>query len=231
MRRLAVRPAVIGSLAVTAGLVAMSAAPALAATSQTTNGGFETPAIGASPGYQTFPTGSTGITGWTVSSGTVDLVDASLFQPNSGAQSLDLDGTNPGTLAQSVTVQPGMTYHVAFALAGNPNGGPTIKSLTVTFGGQAHPYTFDTTGRSPQNMGWTPQGFDVTVPASGSTSALTFASGDPSNSNGGPEIDDVSVTATPGPAPSLPEVPYTALLALGGLAAIGAVTALRHRTA
>jgi hypothetical protein len=52
--------------------------------------------------------------------------------------------------------------------------------------------SFDTTGKDRQNLGWEPQHFLVTAPASGATVRLTFQAVTPGA--GGPLLDAVSVT-------------------------------------
>src|SRR5262249_20311045 len=74
-----------------------------------TNGGFE------QPGGQTadlfLPAGNSSLTGWTIVSGSVDIVPSTGSWPAyEGSQSLDLDGHSAGTIEQSFTTTVGITY-------------------------------------------------------------------------------------------------------------------------
>jgi hypothetical protein len=77
------------------------------------NGGFEAPVITSPLGYQTITLGSepNGFT-WRVLSGNVDITaDGAfgIFRSFEGRQFLDLDGTTPGAVAQSIPTTPGTT--------------------------------------------------------------------------------------------------------------------------
>jgi choice-of-anchor C domain-containing protein len=168
------------------------------------NGSFETSSLGDIGGFTTLSTGSTAITGWTVTSGNIDYI-GTYWQSFDGNRSLDLNGLVPGSIAQTFDVVSGQTYQVTFYLAGNPAGGPTPKTLQTSAGATVVLSSFDTTGHDLQNMGWTPVSFDFT--ANGTTETLTFLStttGDSGNltypTAFGPALDDVSVTAVPEPS-------------------------------
>ena len=91
-----------------------------------TNGSFEIgPASGANLNI-----GSTAITGWTVFGHDVDYV-SSLWQNTDGTKSIDLNGGSIGGIAQTFDTVAGNTYQVLFDLAGNPDGGPAIKTLGI----------------------------------------------------------------------------------------------------
>ena len=102
------------------------------------NGGFELPAVGG-----TYSTLTSGLTGWTIESGSVDLIHT-YWTPFEPTQSLDLDGTSPGTISQSFATLPGHSYELFFAFSNNPdghgqvyNGGPSSfpASARVTLDG------------------------------------------------------------------------------------------------
>jgi choice-of-anchor C domain-containing protein len=144
------------------------------------------------------------ITGWTVGTGNIDYI-GTYWTSADGNRSLDLNGTVPGSIFQTFDVNPGQTYQVTFYLAGNPAGGPTAKTLTTSANATIVLSSFDTTGKTLANMGWTPVSFNFT--ATGSTETLTFLStttGDSGNSTYptafGPALDNVSVTAVPEPS-------------------------------
>src|SRR5262245_1025865 len=65
------------------------------------NGGFEQPTPLPHVWGDEYAAGSNGIPGWTVVSGSVNIQSASWFDPYQGAQSLDLDGSHPGSIQQS----------------------------------------------------------------------------------------------------------------------------------
>ncbi len=63
-----------------------------------TNGSFE---LGPDPGaFLPLPTGSTDLTGWTVTSGNVDYIGSS-WQASDGSRSLDLSGAGAGQIGQT----------------------------------------------------------------------------------------------------------------------------------
>jgi choice-of-anchor C domain-containing protein len=138
------------------------------------NGSFENASVDPGGSFVTLPAGSMQITGWTVVSGDIDYIGGYWVAAN-GARSLDLVGDqNVGGVAQTFDTVPGATYQVSFALAGNPQGPPTIKPLAVSVGAVVQNYTFDTTGKSLSNMGWVTN--QLTFTASGPATTLSFIS-------------------------------------------------------
>jgi hypothetical protein len=115
-------------LALSTLLVAVTATPAAAA--PVLANGFEDPAITA--GFHEYFTGES-FDGWRVTSGTVDVV--ALFVDAEGRQSLDLNGSEDGAAARTLPAQLLTTYKVTFAVAGNTEGPPTVKSGKVTVNG------------------------------------------------------------------------------------------------
>ena len=108
------------------GLVAVLCGAAHAAPFQ--NGSFET---GPTPGgYVTLTAGDTQITGWTVTGNSVDYI-GSYWPAADGSRSLDLSGNAAGGVAQAFDTVAGHTYRVGFALAGNPDCAPTVKTVQV----------------------------------------------------------------------------------------------------
>lgn len=167
-------------------------------TSELQNGSFE---LGGAPcNMFGIPKGSTILPGWTVIEGSIDWYGPPPncgWQASDGKDSLDLVGDQTGGIGgveQTFRTSAGTTYTVAFDLAGNSSGPPVVKPVTVTVDGVTMHYTFDTTGRSPTNMGWTTKTF--TFVASGTTATLRFVS-DVSASgfiNAGAALDNVRVT-------------------------------------
>ncbi|HET9392931.1 MAG TPA: choice-of-anchor C family protein [Candidatus Rubrimentiphilum sp.] len=174
-----------------AGLLLSAGAAFAKAANLIKNGGFDS---GPQPSYYTmFPKGSTAIPGWIVTMGSVDVIGPNWHDADGGKNSIDVDGTpGPGAIAQSFATKRGTKYTVWFALAGNPECGPTIKRLLVTAGGASRRYTFDTSHTSDPHMGWQRKSFTFTA-AAGARSTLTFTSLDPKGSLCGPAIDAVRV--------------------------------------
>ena len=121
-------------------------------------------------------------------SGELDLVPSSVWLPEIGNQSVELNGgTRAATIAQAFGATEGATYRVSFYLAGNPawQGGTLMKlqvswedidthgnTLSIT----TKNFTFDTTGKTPTDMGWTKHSFRVTsVPGMSETVTSAFA--------------------------------------------------------
>src|SRR5687768_11111054 len=127
-------------IALTTVLVALSAPPAAAA--PVFADGFEDPPLSVS--YKEYLAGQQ-FGGWTVASGTVDVV--TYWENAEGRQSLDLNGTAQGSVARTLPAQLLTTYKVTFAVAGNPEGLPTVKSGKVTVNGQqVDTFTFSVAG-------------------------------------------------------------------------------------
>jgi choice-of-anchor C domain-containing protein len=159
------------------------------------NGGFEAPAIPANS-FIRYGTGST-IGPWRVTQGNVDLTGANFWQAGDGRQSLDLEGSDSGTVEQRLATHIGGCYTVTFALAGNPDGGPTVKRgfARVVQHTVGHPtvqknFIFNTAGKSRGSMGYVPQRFRFRAFAPSAT--LTFAS--TTGGGYGPVVDAVDVT-------------------------------------
>jgi choice-of-anchor C domain-containing protein len=168
---------------------------ATASASVFTNGSFEAglTEVGA---FTTLSAGdTTSIQGWTVGGAGIDYI-GSYWQPENGSRSIDLNAVDTGSISQTFDVVNGQTYKVAFYMAGNTAGDPTVKSLSALGAGAAtvvFPTSFDTTGNKLESMGWILKSFDFT--ASGSTETLTFQS--TITGAYGPALDNVSVTPVP----------------------------------
>jgi choice-of-anchor C domain-containing protein len=199
-------------------LAALAALPTGANAAAFMNGSFETgPAVGS---FTTLGTGSTALTGWTVTSGSVDYI-GSYWQAAEGVRSVDLDGSSVGSIAQTFDTSIGSTYVVTFFMSGNPDGGPNPKTMDVSAtGGATVGYVFPMAGVSrPNNMLWTEMTYVFT--ASSASTTLSFAS----TTGGqffGPALDNVSVVAVPEPA--------TWAMMIGGLGLVG-VSMRRRKTA
>ncbi|MER7707664.1 choice-of-anchor C family protein [Kitasatospora sp. NPDC097605] len=153
------------------------------------DGSFETPKAPANA--FTNLTAGQAIGPWTVTAGSVDLIGAGFWQAAEGDQSLDLNGGTNGAVTQSFTTVPGTTYSVTYALAGNPGGGPALKTGRALIDGQNfQDFSFDVTGRTRTAMGYV--GRQFTFVAQGSSTTLGFTS--TVAGAYGPVIDNVQVT-------------------------------------
>ena len=161
-----------------------SAAPAV-------NGSFE---AGSAPGLftQLSAGDSTTITGWTVSSGTIDYI-GTYWPAADGARSIDLNGSGPGAIQQTVPTTIGAAYRVTFSMSGNPAGGIGTKTLTAGIGAAPASFSYEIGAVNPPtltDMKWATRTF--TFVATAATTTLTFTS---TVANGvfGPALDNVRV--------------------------------------
>lgn len=139
---------------------------------------------------------STAIDNWTVTQGSVDWIGA-YWQAQQGSRSLDLDGDEgvPGAISQTFDTNVGSSYFVSFYMSGNPDQGPTLKTMTVSAtGGSTTAYTYDTSaaGTTLANMQWAVKGYTFTATSVATT--LTFTSTTPGGY--GPALDNVVITET-----------------------------------
>ncbi|MFE2110002.1 choice-of-anchor C family protein [Kitasatospora sp. NPDC059463] len=152
------------------------------------DGSFETPKAPANA-FTPLTTGQ-GIGPWAVTAGSVDLIGAGFWQAAEGDQSLDLNGSSSGTVAQSFTTVPGTTYSVSYALAGNPAGGPALRTGRALIDGQDfQDFSFDVTGRTRTAMGYVGRQFTFVAQAASTTLSFTSTVAGAY----GPVIDNVQV--------------------------------------
>jgi choice-of-anchor C domain-containing protein len=169
------------------------------------NGSFE---VGPAPGtHITLPEGSTAIDNWTVigsgitiAADTIDYIGTT-WVASDGRRSLDLNGYfGTGGVEQALSTTPGNTYVVTFDMAGNPDNGPTIKTMDVSAIGtttQTQGFSFDITGKTRSNMGWTSMQWSFVADAPVTT--LQFMSTVTGDQNAwGPALDNVSIVPVPG---------------------------------
>jgi choice-of-anchor C domain-containing protein len=178
-----------------------------------TNGGFEAPIAPPNNFITATPTG------WSVTSGNVDIVNNGYWPAFEGNQSIDLNGTTAGTISQSFATTPGQQYHLSFEYANNADNPGLLATGTVSLTGAgtlltanlAHTGSMKT---SLAAMNYTP--FNADFIANSASTTLTFASTIPGDQ--GLALDAASVTAV---IPTVPEPSTLALCALGGLALAG----------
>jgi len=179
------------------GVRSASAAPVF---NLVNDGGFEDPFVGGT--FNSYNAGDN-FGAWHVDSGGVDLINT-YWTSAEGVQSVDMNGTSAGSISQTIGgLSVGQQYQLSFFLAGNPAGGPTIKDLQTSLGGNVlGSNSFDITGKSTSDMGWTQFTYNFT--AADSSTLLSFQSltsapctGASALSACGPALDDVSIRAVP----------------------------------
>ncbi|HLZ84935.1 MAG TPA: DUF642 domain-containing protein [Caulobacteraceae bacterium] len=190
------------------------------------DGNFNAPSGGA--GFTTYSAGSSfgpwqvGTPAQDIGAGSVDLIGGYWQAPTAGGGSVDLDGNNPGTISQTLTLAKG-TYDLTFDLSGNPDGGASAKTVDVSVGAGSGAFTYTTGANSHGMMNYQLETLPFTVATAGPVT-LTFASADAANSPYGPVIGDVSI------ASAIPE-PASWALMLTGVAGLGTTLRSRKRTA
>jgi choice-of-anchor C domain-containing protein len=189
------------------------------------NPSFEQPVV-PNPDFQYYYAGDTSITGWTIVGGSVDVLSTN-WQAHEGKQSVDLSGVSTGGLYQNINTTAGTTYRLGFWLAGNSEfqgnfgTGPLIKMMKLSWAGSpVATLSFDVTGKTKTNPGWTFYSYDLT--ATNPSTRLEFDS--VTSGTAGPLIDDLSFVQIAPPA----SVPLPGGLGSGVLAA-GTLLVARRR--
>ena len=160
-----------------------------------TNGGFEEPVVVG--GNQSFGSGSTAITGWTVS-GNVDVNEGGptvLGESHSGKQNIDINGSpGPGAVDQSFATTPGASYLVSLFYSNNPNPSeaspPYSASISVIGGSTLFSETVVHSDAAQGAMNWLP--FERSFVADSATTTLRLQS--LQGGYNGVYFDTVSVT-------------------------------------
>lgn len=162
------------------------------------DGGFEVPKVPAGTFVRYGATSDIGR--WTVTGGDADLIGSGFWQAAEGRQSLDLDGDVSGTIEQTFATTASVCYAVHYALAGNVDSGPAVKTGYAqvnqsVLGLSSRPirrdFTFNITGKSRDDMGYVRRTFYFRSLSSKATLGFTSTT----HSGYGPVLDDVSVTA------------------------------------
>jgi choice-of-anchor C domain-containing protein len=172
--------------------------PATAGANLIVSGSFELPATSL---VMDVPAGDPSLVGWTVVSGSVDVVNGVYYPAFVDSQSLDMDGVSAGTITQSFTTTIGSTYNLTFEFANNFRGGTVPAQATVSvLGAGPTPRLSQGLVHSDSSFGGMDyQLFSGLFTADSATTTLRFTSTDPANSLGGIVLDAVSVTPAPEP--------------------------------
>ncbi|MGQ0701041.1 MAG: DUF642 domain-containing protein [Panacagrimonas sp.] len=200
MKRISVFPAT-GARAVARLALAASLATGLLTTTANaapfSNGSFETPVLGgvSAPSFQTIPTNGT-IGAWAVVLGNVDVV-GTFWDAADGAQSIDLNGQEPGAICQAFDTLAGTDYTLNFALSRNGATGvsPASATLGVFVDGNL-------LGTFTHNAPWTQtdpawESKEVSFTPTTAATVVCFSSLAPTSGDGGPAIDSVTLSVAP----------------------------------
>ena len=178
-----------------------------------TNGGFEAPIVAAGS-FSNFGTGSTGITGWTVTGpagkgvspvSTTFVQNGVTFEAQAGNQWLDMtgDGSNSTEgVQQSVATTAGTNYVLTFYVGNTTGGG--IFGTTSTDGLDINGVrvgTFTNNAADATGLNW--EQFSYSFMASGASTTIGFVNLDPGsdNSNGLDGVDlELGTVGAPEPA-------------------------------
>ncbi len=123
--------------------------------------------------YTEFTSGQT-FGNWEVVAGSVGL-ETSHERGPFGGLAIDLDGSSPGAISQTISTTQGRQYQVLFALSGNYAGSDKYQQLRVSVAGQSQDFTHQSTPDwLSSNLLWDQRSFEFT--ADGSTEDLQFTS-------------------------------------------------------
>lgn len=200
-------------------VAALLACGGASAANLVTNGSFEAPDI-VGGSYVLHTTGSTAITGWTVTGPAGDSVqltpDTYLgLQADDGRQWLDLTGIfgyDKGVRSDAFATTVGATYRIRFAVGNYIPFGPSTVGLSIS-GGPEQLFVNPSVAANPKSpMNWA--SFSVDWVADATSAQLSFlgrANGTLSN-NAGIGLDSVMVEQIGAP---VPEPGTYALMAFG----------------
>jgi choice-of-anchor C domain-containing protein len=140
--------------------------------------------------------GSTAMSGWQIIGADIDLM-CNYWTVTDGTRAIDLNGDHGvAAIAQSFATTPGQKYQVRFAFTGNPHGlNAKVVRMRVTAASNAAEFSFDTTGKAIENMGWVERYFPFT--ATSTTTTLKFESLSTEFCCTGPALDNVRVEVAP----------------------------------
>ena len=203
------------------------------------NGGLETSLTATQPDdlvYASPSMNSNALPGWTITSGTVDIVPNSYFQAAQGNFSVDLIGTpGIGSIAQTFATTPGDLYRLTFEFSVNPENKSKEKNTTKVLQVEAlgangssvlASQTWqDTVGtRTRTNMEYQQKTFTFT--ADGTSATLTLAALAPLNLPAGitaataycgPVVDGLDLEDTGSGQPPAPEPASLGIVGAGAI--------------
>lgn len=170
----------------------------LGATELMVNGSFEDPDVGPAVGFTAAD--STTVTGWSNSDPTTEIWANGFLgaEPVDGKQIIELNGSGPATMTQTLNVAPGqvLNWSVAYRLRG-ANDRATLKVLPGTSADPAIAPLADVvlTGSTSE---WTTHSGTIDVPSGVSEVVLSLASDPLTNPGGsGNLVDAVSLQSCP----------------------------------
>ena len=178
------------------------------------NGSFETPVTSF-----IMPSMTSGLTGWTIAYGNIDLLSSGYWQSVAG-QNIDLNGNQPGGIYQDITTVPGQVYTLRFAYTANPGilpGMPTNMILSVLWDGNLVTNAVVVNTNTVSSMGW--RYANLQVIGTG-LDRLAFNSSNTLTGSAGPVLDDVSLTAISSIS-NLYYLPEQDMSAINGTSAFG----------
>jgi hypothetical protein len=181
-------------------LTVVSATAIAAAQNLIQNGDFATPVVS---NYEEFDSPSSGITGWTVSFGNVDLSASFNYPAYLANQSVDLAGDMLGGIEQQFNTTPGQQYQLDFYYSNNGNYvGNVTADVSVTGNSTLLEQSVSHSDGTLSNMDYDLFSEDFTADSTNATLAFA-ATGEsldgPQPGAGGIVVDDVSVTSVPEP--------------------------------
>jgi len=156
-----------------------------------TNGDFEICSVPFQADNFVVPVGmrSHEITGWHVFGKDVNLFQYKWVAQH-GARCLDLNGFDIGGVEQEFATEPDASYELRLWLAGNIEGEPPIKTMYARAAGQLITWSFNSYGRSHEQLGWSPKVWRFKAKEFKTDLELGSMTKD---THAGPIIDNVSV--------------------------------------
>jgi hypothetical protein len=197
----------------------LALASTVAAQNFVLNPGFEDGTLPAAGGFIEYSAGST-IGAWTVDYNSVDVHDSGHTTSHTGNASLDLAGSSlGGSISQVLSLTEGASYQLSLWVGNHwfhtdPN---PYKVLEISWGGTAVASEIIPLTSTGSEISWSQLTYTVTAPSS--LTELRLAT---PTLNGGPLIDDISVTLV-----AVPELSTVTLAT--GLALLGGTGLRRWR--
>jgi len=154
------------------------------------NGGFERRASGTPPAYiESLQPGNLDLAGWEIVDGSIDWIGPARWSAARGECCLDIDA--PGTIRQVVKTIPGQEYVLQFRMAGNVETEPALKHLNVQIGSLRRTFSWNATGFTRGNLGWTTR--RLAFRAESESTPLAFSNGSTEPTASGVALDEVSI--------------------------------------